>query len=110
MGKRHDYHIYKKNHPDLPEDVMSMYDLGFLGVEKDYQKQKSSLPIKKGKGCDLTAEEKEYNKNHFAKRIVIEHAICRIKKYIHENHLVSWLPLMSCLAYYTLTFGSNNVF
>jgi hypothetical protein len=50
MGKRHDYRIYKKNHPDLPEDVMSMYDLGFLGVEKDYQKQKSSLPIKKGKG------------------------------------------------------------
>ena len=81
MGKRHDYRIYKKNHPDLPEDVMSMYDLGFLGVEKDYQKQKSSLPIKKGKGCDLTAQEKEYNKNHSAKRIVIEHAICRIKKY-----------------------------
>jgi hypothetical protein len=81
MGKRHDYRIYKKNYPALPEDVMSMYDLGYLGVEKDYQKQKSSLPIKKGKGCDLTAEEKEYNKNHFAKRIVIEHAICRIKKY-----------------------------
>jgi hypothetical protein len=81
MGKRHDYCIYKKNHPDLPEDVMSMYDLGFLGVEKDFSDQKSSLPIKKEKGCDLTAEEKEYNRNHSAKRIVIEHAICRIKKY-----------------------------
>ncbi len=81
MGKRHDYRIYKKNHPDLPNDVMSMYDLGFLGVEKDYQKQKSSLPIKREKGCELTLQEKEYNRNHSAKRIVIEHAICRIKKY-----------------------------
>jgi len=81
MGKRHDYRIYKKNHPDLPEDVMSMYDLGFLGVEKDYQKQKSSLPIKREKGCELTEIQREYNRNHSAKRIVIEHAICRIKKY-----------------------------
>ena len=63
-----------------------MFDLGFLGVEKDYPaaEQKSSLPIKKGERCELTTiEEKEYNKNHYAKkRIVVEHAIyCRIKKY-----------------------------
>ncbi|CAN5818957.1 hypothetical protein BH23THE1_BH23THE1_24970 [soil metagenome] len=55
-----------------------MYDLGFLGVEKDYPQQRSSLPIKKEKGCELTAEEKEYNRNHSAKRIVIEPTICRI--------------------------------
>jgi hypothetical protein len=35
-GRRHDYGIYKKNHPDIPKDVMGMYDLGFLGVENDY--------------------------------------------------------------------------
>ncbi|MDN5847024.1 MAG: transposase family protein [Candidatus Nitrosocosmicus sp.] len=58
-----------------------MYDLGFLGVEKDYPEQRSSLPIKKEKGCELTVPQKEYNRNHSAKRIVIEHAICRIKKY-----------------------------
>lgn len=58
-----------------------MYDLGFLGVEKEYQKQLSSLPIKKEKGCELTEVQKEYNKNHSANRIVIEHAICRLKKY-----------------------------
>jgi hypothetical protein len=39
------------------------------------------LPIKKDRGCELTEVEKEYNKNHSKKRIVIEHAICRIKKY-----------------------------
>lgn len=81
MGKRHDYRIYKKNHPDLPEDILSLYDLGFLGIDKDYKNQKSSLPIKKEKGRELTIQEKEYNKSHSAKRIVIEHAICRLKKY-----------------------------
>ncbi|MDN5846911.1 MAG: hypothetical protein L0H53_11630 [Candidatus Nitrosocosmicus sp.] len=70
MGKRHDYRIYKKNHPDLPKDITSMFDLGFLGAKKDYPNQKSSLPIKREKGCDLTTEENEYNRNHSAKRIV----------------------------------------
>ncbi len=83
IGKKHDYKIYKTNHPVTPKDVENMFDLGFLGVEKDYPEQISSLPIKKRKGNQkLTLEEeKEYNKNHSKKRIVIEHAICRIKKY-----------------------------
>jgi hypothetical protein len=55
--------------------------LTFLGVEKDFPEQKSSLPIKKEKDHELTEVQKEYNRNHSAKRIVIEHAICRIKKY-----------------------------
>ena len=80
-GRRHDYRIYKKNRPYLPKDVMSLYDLGFLGVEKDFPEQWSCLPIKKGKDHELTVEQKEYNKNHSAKRIVIEHVICRLKKY-----------------------------
>ena len=80
-GRRHDYRVYKKNHPDLPKEVMSMLDLGFLGVEKDFPEQKSLLPIKKEKDHELTEVQKEYNKNHSAKRIVIEHAICRLKKY-----------------------------
>lgn len=81
--KTYDYKIYKKNHPDTPKDVESIVDLGFLGVEKDYPEQISSLPIEKKKGNqDLTIEkEKEYNRIHSKKRIVIEHAICRLKKY-----------------------------
>jgi hypothetical protein len=88
-GRKHDYRIYKKNHPDIPKDVMGMYDLGFLGVENDFSaaEQKSSLPIKKEKGCELTAWEKEYNRNHSRKRIVIEHTICRIKKYRIMNDI-----------------------
>jgi len=80
-GRKHDYRIYKKNHAGIPKEVVSMFDLGFLGVEKDYPEQKSSLPVKKEKDCELTLQEKGHNKNHSRKWIVIEHAICRLKKY-----------------------------
>jgi len=40
-----------------------MYDLGFLGVEKDFLEQESLLPIKKEKDHELTEVLKEYNKN-----------------------------------------------
>ncbi|HVI21323.1 MAG TPA: transposase family protein [Bacillus sp. (in: firmicutes)] len=81
IGKNHDYNIYKKNHLDVPEDVESLFDLGFLGVQKDFPEQKSSLPIKKEKDCNLSSQEKDYNRDHSKRRIVIEHAICRLKKY-----------------------------
>jgi DDE superfamily endonuclease len=70
-GRKHDYRVYKKYHPESPKDVEGMYDLGFLGVKKDFAEQKSCLPIKKDRGCELTEVEKEYNKNHSKKRIVI---------------------------------------
>jgi hypothetical protein len=43
-----------------------MFDLGFMGEEKDYSEQLSSLPIKKEKDHELTVEQKEYNRNHSA--------------------------------------------
>jgi hypothetical protein len=80
-GHRHDYDIYKKNHPVTPKQVVNVFDLGYLGVGKDYPEQLSSLPNKKKKNQELSAEEKECNKSHSRKRIVIEHTICRMKKY-----------------------------
>ncbi len=75
------YSIYKKNHPVTPKEVVNVYDLGYLGVEKDYSEQLSALPYRKKRNLDLSQEEIEYNKNHSKKRIVIEHTICRLKKY-----------------------------
>ncbi len=81
-ARKHDYKIYKNNYPVTPKEVENTFDLGFVEVEKDYPEQRSVLPIKKEKGNqDLTIEEKEYNRIHSRRRIVIEHAICRIKKY-----------------------------
>ena len=59
VGRKHDYKVYKDNHPNIPKDVTSMYDLGFFGVETDYSKQKSSLPIKRKKNQILTKKEEE---------------------------------------------------
>ena len=46
-GKRHDYTVYKKNHPIIPKEVLNIFDLGYLGVEKDFPEQLSALPYKK---------------------------------------------------------------
>jgi hypothetical protein len=61
-----------------------LFDLGFLVVEKDFPAEQKSffLPIKKEKDCcELSSQEKNYNRNHSKRRIVIEHAICGLKKY-----------------------------
>ena len=61
-----------------------MFDLGYLvGVEKDFTGATiSSLPKRKKRNQGwLSHEEKEYNQSHSKKRIVIEHMICRLKKF-----------------------------
>jgi hypothetical protein len=35
-GRKHDYDIYKHNHPTTPSQVDNMVDLGYLGIEKDF--------------------------------------------------------------------------
>ena len=82
-GHRHDYNIYKTNRPTTPEDVENVFDLGFLGVEKDFPDQTSSLfcKRKKKRSKSLPVEEKEYNRIHARARVVVEHTICRIKKF-----------------------------
>src|SRR5690348_9394552 len=75
------HNIYKKNRPMIPNQVVNVFDLGYLGVEKDFPEQLSFMPNRKKRNLKLTQEEKEYNKDHSKKRIVIEHTICRLKKY-----------------------------
>ncbi len=79
-GKRHDYDIYKKNHPVTPKQVVNVLNLGYLGVETDFPEQLSALPYKR-KINTLYPEELEYNKIHSKKKIVLEYTICRLKKY-----------------------------
>ena len=81
-GRRHNYDIYKENHPITPKQVINVFNLGYLGIEKDFPQQLSVLPCKKKRNQEeLLDEEKEHNKIHSKKRIVIEHTICRLKKY-----------------------------
>ena len=75
-GRKHIiYSIYKKNHPVFPKQFVTVVDLGYLGMERDFPEQLSALPFKKKRNLDLSKEEKAYNIIHSKKRVVIEHAI-----------------------------------
>src|SRR6476660_332456 len=80
-GRRHDYDIYKENHPLTPKQVVNVVDLGYLDIEKDFPQQLSSIPHRKKRNMRLSPEQKEYNQDHSQKRIIIEHTIYRLKKY-----------------------------
>jgi hypothetical protein len=80
-GKNHDYSVYKDEHPATPTNVKNYYDLGYQGVEKDFPNMKVVLPIKKKRNIELTQKDKTYNKRHRRQRVIIEHTICRIKKF-----------------------------
>jgi hypothetical protein len=47
-----------------------VFDLGYLGIEKDFPDQLSSLPYRKKRNQEgeLSMEEKDYNQNHSKKR------------------------------------------
>ena len=80
--RRYDYDIYKKNHPLVPKQVVNVFDLGYLGIEKDFPEQLSSIANRKKRNQrGLSQVQKDYNAIHSKKRIVIEHTICRLKKY-----------------------------
>lgn len=80
-GRRNDYAILKIKHPVLSEELMVFYDLGYLGVEKDFPKQISIIPYKKKKGKELLDYQKEWNKIQSKIRIKVEHVISKIKKF-----------------------------
>jgi hypothetical protein len=85
--EKHDYDIYKNNHPVISKQVVNVVDLGYLGIEKDFPEQLSALPYKKKINPCLSQEEIKFNYIHSKKRIVVEHTICRLKKYRIMNDI-----------------------
>ena len=59
-GRNHDYSIFKKRDIQLPPNILSFFDLGFYGIEKDYPKLADILPVKKQKGKELSPIDKRY--------------------------------------------------
>ena len=80
-GKQHDYSVYKDEHPITPPQVKNYFDLGYYGIENDFPDLKAVLPVKKKRNIELTKKEKRYNKRHSRQRVIVEHTICRIKKF-----------------------------
>lgn len=93
-GNIHDYNILKTEFPPEKKYFKELeldLDLGFQGVESDYEAKKINIPYKKkrkkkGENNELTTEQKEYNKMVASERIDIEHSIGQMKncKIIHQ--------------------------
>ncbi len=67
-GRRHDYDIYKKNHPVTPKQVVNVIDLGYLGVEKDFPEQLSALPYRKKRNQQSYLKKKKSTTKFIQKR------------------------------------------
>ena len=89
-GSMHDYNLYRRSHPHLPDNVRLDLDLGYLGIKDDYPNLNCMLPIKKknpGRGKrgvmaqELSAEQKAFNKLLAKERVVVEHTNSRVKKF-----------------------------
>jgi hypothetical protein len=80
-GRKHDYEIFKNNHPTIPLQVANLLDLGYMGVQNDFPTVKSVLPIRKNRKSELSNEEKIHNKKHSKLRVIVEHTVSKIKKF-----------------------------
>lgn len=45
--KKHGYDIYKRNLSISPKDVVNVFDVVYIGIEKDFLEQLSSFPIER---------------------------------------------------------------
>lgn len=80
-GRRHDYDVFKRNHPELPEKVRPELDLGYDGIQNDFPEMNPIIPFKRRRGKKLTEEQREHNRALSKTRVVVEHTISRLKKF-----------------------------
>ncbi|MEO1093467.1 MAG: transposase family protein [Cyanobacteria bacterium J06638_28] len=63
----------------IPDDIPIELDLGFLGVQKQYDNLR--LPHKKPRGGELSVEPKAANRVLSQSRVVCENAFAGVKRY-----------------------------
>jgi hypothetical protein len=77
-GSTHDKSIADATPYPLPHESELLDDLGFLGYElADVQ---HTRPTRKPKGGELTADQKEHNRQVARRRVVIENILSSIKR------------------------------
>jgi len=90
FGRQHDYGLFKTEFPpdqDWFQTFKVWVDLGYLGIQKDYDALEVYIPHKKPRKSkanpqpSLTDEQKEENRQMSQVRIVVENAICRMKRF-----------------------------
>lgn len=78
-GRTHDFQLYKTSKTHMSEEIESVEDKGFQGLQKLHAN--STIPIKASKNHKLTKEEKKFNREISKRRIDIEHINCYIKRF-----------------------------
>jgi len=91
-GKLHDkkFHDEEDMAGSIPDEIPIEVDLGFLGVDKQYDN--IHIPHKKPKGGELTEAQKADNRRLSQSRVVCENAFAGIKRYgavsaVYRNHI-----------------------
>ena len=102
-GSCHDYRILKEefnSDQGVWFDEHHLYvDLGFVGIQKDYD-QKIFIPQKRKRKQELTQEEKSKNKEISKIRIKVEHSIGGLKRF---RILADRLRMRSIVRYNQIT-------
>lgn len=82
-GKAHDYSMFKEDDigDGLPENLLTLVDRGFDGIQKDFPNLNVMKPEKKPRGGELSEKQKRRNTMISSVRVVIEHAIGGIKRF-----------------------------
>ncbi|MCP4372186.1 MAG: transposase [Deltaproteobacteria bacterium] len=89
-GSMHDYGLLKNEFPQAEnwfENFNLWIDLGYLGIQSDYESISINIPDKKPRKSKsnpfpcLTKEQKEKNKNISKVRVVVENAIGGMKRF-----------------------------
>ena len=80
-GKRHDQGILNQEEwvEYIPDEVKIQGDLGFQGLQNEYENVE--IPHKKPKGGELTEKQTEENRNLASERVVCEHGFSGVKRY-----------------------------
>lgn len=80
-GKVHDKRMLDEEDfaGGIPEEIPIDVDLGFLGLQKEYENIR--LPHKKPRGGELTPAQKEENRVFSGERVVCENAFAGVKRY-----------------------------
>ena len=78
VGKKHDKRLADECPYPLPSGSELLQDLGFQGFS--ITDTKTIMPMKKPKGKELTAEQKEANRQISSRRVRIEHVNSSVKR------------------------------
>ena len=79
FGSVHDYKLFKRMEPKIPEGVLLDGDNGYQGMQNLVPG--SRTPKKKPRGGELSEEDKAFNRELSSKRIIIEHVNSFIKRF-----------------------------